>query len=305
MSKNSEQNPAQKKRTRDVIEETFARYEPKEETPPLPKIEEPPSRVVSGEKVHEPLMTQPQPEASPKIVSTGIPGIDAALGGGIPSHSLILICGEVGSNHDVFTHQILYNHTQENGKTAYYLAETLSVDIQEQMEKFNWTIKDALNSENWKFIDMHTPDLQQLANLYPKRLTDKTTIKLTPQLNTLKTDLLTKTKEGYWTAIELGHLLSTYDTKELINLMLYWRATTRTHGGLHFALLPTGVHPETQINALKNIADGVIEFSLKQGPHEFENNLTIKKMKNLLKPLILTFTTDENGINIDTAARIT
>jgi len=289
-----------------VIEETFARYEPKEETPPpLPKIGEPPQRVPREEKQEpEQLMTKTE-NAAQKIVSTGISGIDAALGGGIPDHCLILICGEVGSNYDVFTQQILYNHTLENGKTACYLAETLSIDIQEKMEKFNWTIKDAVNSENWKFIDIQTPDLQQLADLSPKRLTNRNSIKLTTGLNALKTDLLTKTKEGYWTTIELGHLLSNYDTKEISNLMLYWRAVTRTHGGLHFAVIPIGIHAENQINALKNLADGVIEFTLKQGPHEFENNLTIRKMKGLLKPLVLTFTTDENGINIDTAARIT
>ncbi|MGF3522336.1 MAG: ATPase domain-containing protein, partial [Candidatus Bathyarchaeia archaeon] len=239
MSKNSD--AAQKKRTRDVIEETFARYEPKEETPPLPKISEPqPPRAPSiAEAPQEQLMTQTEP-TEPQIVSTGISGVDAALGGGIPDHSVILICGEVGSNHDVFTQQILYNHTLENGKTAYYIAETLSVDIQQQMEQYNWTIKDAVNSQNWKFISMQTPDLQQLTQLYPKHLTEKNTLKLTPQLNTLKTDLQTKTKQGHWTTIELGHLLSTYDTKEITNLMLYWKATARTHGGIHFALLPTG-----------------------------------------------------------------
>lgn len=304
MSKNSSADAAQKKRTRDVIEETFARYEPKEEAPPLPKISEAPLQRVPSQAQEQQLMTQTEP-AAPKLVSTGISGVDAALGGGIPDHSVILICGEAGSSHDVFTQQILYNHTLENGKTAYYLAETLSVDIQQKMEQFNWTIKDALNTETWKFIAMHTPDLQQLADLYPKNLTEKNTIKLTPQLNTLKTDLLTKTKEGHWTTIELGHLLSNYDLKEITNLMLYWKATARTHGGLHIAQLPLGTHPETQINTLKNIADGVIEFHLKEGPHEFENNLTIRKMKNLLKPLILTFTIDQSGIVIDTAARIT
>lgn len=299
MSKNKDSDAGQRKRTRDVIEETFARYEPKEEVPQIPNIGEPPRGVPSREKEQESLMTSYQ------MVTTGIAGIDTALGGGIADHSLILICGETGSNHGVFTQQILYNHSMENGKTAYYLAETLSIDIQENMEQFNWNLKDFLNRGIWKFVDMRTPDLQQLADLSPKALSDKSSIKLTPGLNSLKTDILTKIKEKHWTAIDLNHLLFNYDLKEIISLLLYIRAAIRIHGGIHFILLPTGIHSENQVNALKNVVDGVIEFRLREGPHEFENNLTIRKMKRLLNPLVLPFTTSETGIVIDTAARIT
>jgi KaiC/GvpD/RAD55 family RecA-like ATPase len=52
------------------------------------------------------------------------------------------------------------------------------------------------------------------------------------------------------------------------------------------------------------MADGVLEFSLREGRHEYETVMSIKKLRNLRKPVMLPFTVEENGITIETASRI-
>ncbi len=305
MSKNSGSNEKDK-RIRDVLEETFARYEPKETTPSIPNLREEASRSPSREAQPERLMTVKVTEPpSPKNVNTGIAGLDNILNGGIADRSLIIVSGETGSHYNTFIQQILFNHVIENGKAVYYLAETLSMDIRQEMSQFSWNLQDFLVKGSWAFANLRTQDLHQLAELAPEILSDGITVKMAQGLNALKTDLLMKIKEGRWTVLELGHLLLQYDLKEVMELMMYWRAAIRVYGGLHFAILPSGILPETHINALQHLADGVLEFRLKEGHHDFEMVMAVRKLKHLLKPLMLTFTTEENGINIETAARIT
>ena len=303
MGENIDTRETQKRRTRDVLEETFKRYEPKEETSPFTTAAEETRRTHSVEKASETLLS-PTEIPSPKTINTGMAGLDVVLGGGVTDCSLILVSGETGSHYETFVQQILYNHAIENGKTAYYIAETLSMDIQQEMNQFSWNLKDYINTNNWTFINLRTKNLQQLADLSPKILSDNSNVQLTQGLNNLKTDLLNKIKEKNWTTLELNHLLQYYDQKEIIDLMLYWRAAIHIYGGVHFAILPLDVHPENHVNALKNVADAVIDFRLREGPHDYETVMTIRKMRHLLKPLMIPFTTQQNGIVIETAARI-
>ncbi len=226
------------------------------------------------------------------------------LGGGLSDRSLILVFGEPGSYHDTFIQQLLYNHVADQGKVGYYNIQTLSSDIRFEMEKFNWNLEEALASNDWVFVNLRTEELQQLADLAPSVLSDEYSVKLTRNLSPLKNDLLDRIKQDRWTSLEMSQLLLNYDLKEITDLMLYWRAAIRVYGGLHFAYLPTGVHSENQVNALKTIADGVLEFTLREGRHEYETVLAVKKLRNLRKPLMLPFTVEENGITIETASRI-
>ena len=302
MIKSADSQP--RRTTMDTLEETFKRYEPKEEIPTFPEIGEEAQRIPSVEKAAEkPQTITLLPPL--KLVNTGIPGLDNVLDGGIADRSLILVCGETGSHHNTFIEQILYNHAIENGKATYYNTETLSIDIRQEMEQFGWTLQDFLKRGTWTFTNLRTTDLQQLSALMPKMLSDDQNIQLATNLSNLKNDLLTKIKTNHWTTIELNHLLLNFNLKEVIDLMLYWRAAIRLFGGLHFAVLPIGVHPDNQIKAIESVADGVIEFHLREGPHDYETTMSIRKTKNMLKPLILPFTVSESGINIETAQRIT
>ncbi|MCD6465085.1 hypothetical protein J7L27_01805 [Candidatus Bathyarchaeota archaeon] len=236
--------------------------------------------------------------------STGIVGLDGFLGGGLLDNSLILVCGEVGSRHKTFVHQILFNHVAEDGKAAYYLAENMSIDILLEMRRFGWLLQDHLSRKSWIFVKMKTSSLQDLSNLAPKLLEEEHSVNLAPGLKELKDDIHAKVEENYWTAIELNYILLNFDLKEIMDLLLYWRTVARMYGGVHFAILPLGIHPENHVNLIKDIADGVLEFILRRSDRRYENLMIVRKMKFLPRPLMLNFTVRENGINVETTARI-
>jgi len=276
------------------IEETFSRYEEGGETPPASvQLDEEPAdapKVAIQEQV-------------PSIHPTQIRGLDNLIGGGLPSNSLILVTGNIGSNYSTFIEQILFKYLSSDGKVAFYTSETPSREIEREMESFNWSINRHLESGKWVFIDVLTPDLQSLAELAPEGF-NNLRVNLSGSLSPLKTDILDKVKENRWTVINLSHMLHTYDLKEVMELLLYWRTVAKTFGGIHFALLPQDVHPEQHVNALKNLADGVIEFQLREGQRDYESFISFQKLRTLRKARRLQFNVTEEGIVIETAERI-
>lgn len=275
-------------------EEDFNRYERPEEPPQLPMVEV---------KETKPSPRAEQPTPAPRIIPTRIPGLDNLIIGGLPNISLILVVGTIGSNYTTFIEQILYNHLSGGGKVAYYTAETSSLDIMQEMESFGWSLRRFLTGGQWLFVDVLTPDLQRLAELAPEGFNMLRVI-ITGSLNSLKSDLLGKIKEDRWTVLHLSHILHNYDLKEVMDLLLYWRTAVRAYGGIHFAILPSGVQPNTSVNALKNIADGAIEFQLREGPRDYEGALIIQKLRGLHTARRVAFTVMEEGISVETAERI-
>lgn len=295
----------------DEIRRTLARYEARRTGPEPPTLPTSPSPAAKAAEEEAPAVVEGAPSIAPQIeipppslVETGIPGLDAILGGGLPDHSLILVLGEPGSHYNTFVSQVLYNYVYEGGKVAYYVAETLNTDIMQDMSHFGWDLKEYLNRGSWVFVNLRTSDLQELAALSPRVFSQGFTISLTRGLNSLKTDLLTKIKEDRWTVLELSHILHHFNLDEVMSLILYWRMAMRLYGGLHFAVLPLGVHPENVLNALKHLADGVLEFRLREAPRAFDTLMIVQKLRGFRRPLLIAFTVEEDGIVIETAARI-
>jgi len=270
--------------TRRMLAETFSRFE--EERP---------------EAARGALLVE-KPEA--RIYPTGIPGFDSLLDGGIPSRSLLLLIGEVGAHHRTFLHQLLYNHILDGGKVAYYPVEFTPAEVQEDMSVFGWELKSHLTSGAWSFISVLTPELQTLAAVSPS-FQSILKVELARTLNPLKTDVLSKIKEGRWTAVELSYLLRTFGLKEVVDFTLYWKRAIVAFGGVHFAMLPMGVHSEEEVNTLRYLADGVLEFSLREGVRELEGSIVIRKMrKTYQRGKIIPFMVSETGIAVETAERI-
>jgi len=297
MSEGSSSAEKSAKKIRDRMEETFARYEPREETPQLPHITEETPRTVE-------TAVAPQEAGRARQIETGIAGLDALTEGGLPSNSLILVLGEPGSHYDTFVRQVLYNHGCRQGKVAYYVAECPSEDVCQQMETFGWDLQQSMARGNWVFVNLRTHDLEEYAMLAPKTTSEGSSLPLTESLNGLKTDLLNKTREKCWTTVELSHLLHQYELIDILNLVIYWRRAIRTCEGIHFALLPLGVHPENAVNALAHAADGVLEFRIQEKPRSFEQTIALRKLMGLRRPLKIPFRVGENGIVFETVARI-
>lgn len=81
-----------------------------------------------------------------QLLPTGVPNLDAALGGGIPLYSLIFIAGPPGSGKTTLAQQILFSHIRNNDTAKTLYCTTLSeptVKIVRYMQQFTFFDADA------------------------------------------------------------------------------------------------------------------------------------------------------------------
>jgi non-specific serine/threonine protein kinase len=237
-------------------------------------------------------------------VKTGIEGLDDVLGGGLPDRSLLFTIGDSGSHYETFVQQILYNHALRGGKVAYYTSEISSLDIQDDMSVYGWNTKEFTKKDSWLFINVQTPDLQELSQLTAFQV-EGPKIALSTTLASLKSDFLARAKDGRWTALHLSHLLLRYDFRDVVDTILYMKLVVRHYRGLHFLIMPMGIHEDQKINALKHLVDGILEFSMQERAREYEGLLTIRKLRRVLhRTRTFPFMVSDKGIYVERAERI-
>lgn len=74
-------------------------------------------------------------------VSTGIPGLDQLIEGGLPQGSVTLVSGDAGTGKTVFCSQFLWNGLQQNQNGLFVTMEEEPVEIQRDAASFGWTFE--------------------------------------------------------------------------------------------------------------------------------------------------------------------
>jgi circadian clock protein KaiC len=90
-------------------------------------------------------------------VSTGVPGLDAVLGGGIPSRSITVIAGEPGSGKTILALQLLFAAARRGLRSIYFstLSEP-SIKLIRHMQGFRFFDADLLD-DRIALVDIGTP----------------------------------------------------------------------------------------------------------------------------------------------------
>jgi len=94
-------------------------------------------------------------EAQVPRVSTGVPGLDEMLGGGMPKGSILLVCGGPGVGKTILTLQYMMAAVRRGEPCVY-------VSLEESMEKkvqnaaaFGWDVRAAINEGKVDVMDVY------------------------------------------------------------------------------------------------------------------------------------------------------
>ena len=86
-------------------------------------------------------------------IKTGIPGMDAILGGGIPKTQLALITGTSGTGKTTFCTQFIHEGIKRfNDRGVYLSFEEPASSIKENIKEFGWDLDSLEKSGSFSFI---------------------------------------------------------------------------------------------------------------------------------------------------------
>lgn len=232
-------------------------------------------------------------------------GFGYVLGGGFPIDAVYLMTGEPGTFYATFAQQALFNAVGKGQKVVYYTAEAGSADIQQDMATFRWAIDDYMDNGSWIFTRMVPPQLKAIVNDAPEDPREKRLDLLPNSLSALKGDFVERLVEDRWSAVSLSYLMKCYPTQEIIDFVMYMVNVAHKMGGIHFILMPSGIHPDSEINNIKSLVDGVLNFKFAQGFEQAEGEIEIQKLRRVIPKLkVIRHVVQDNGIEIETTARV-
>lgn len=225
-------------------------------------------------------------------LSTGVPGLDEILGGGLPEFSFNLIAGQPGCGKTTLAHQIMFALATPERPAIYFtvLGEPplKMLRYQQQFEFFDTA---AIN-RTIRFVNLSDDAMTGDLNLVLKRITDEVTMHA-PALvfvDSFRSVVLAGETEGN------PHNGLQQFVQELGMLMTSWQATTFLIGE-YFT--------ETDANPVFTVADGLIWLRQSVQRNSMVRKMEIVKMRGQSTlPGLHTFRIGASGIDVFPPAKV-
>jgi KaiC/GvpD/RAD55 family RecA-like ATPase len=213
--------------------------------------------------------------------------------------------GDPGTFYPTFAQQALFNAVKQKTKIVYYNCESSSEDTIQDMQTFKWDISEYVDDGTWVFTRVIPPQLKTIINSTPEDPREQR-IDLPPNsLNALQDDFIERLNEGRWSCLSLSYLMKAYPVNEIVDLVMFWVNAAHKLGGVHFILLPKGIHEDSQVAYIKSLVDGVMSFKFAQGFEQAEGEIDIEKLRRVI-PRVKTIrhAVQDDGLAIETSARV-
>lgn len=242
------------------------------------------------------------------LQTTGVLGLDVQMGGGIPPGTTLLLIAESGAGAEIFTKQFLYGGLM-SGEEAFYFSSDHSIsEIKGDMEQFGWDIEKYEQSQAVEFVDAYTP---RLIGIIPTELQKKMSPKeflkqRVDPMSQLKTTITQSRGPKYRGVLDsISYFIRTYDLNSVIEVIELMSSIGKLTGAIHLVVVGTGLQDDITINTLKYLADGVIEFYVKERGSQIERGLVIRKMRGLIVPnRSISFEITSKGLELETTTRV-
>ena len=227
------------------------------------------------------------PRAAIATLPTGVPGLDAILGGGLPEYSFNLIAGAVGSGKTTLAHQIMFSLATTRRPAVYFTVvgepPLKMLRYQQQMEFFD----PSKLGKSVHFIDLSElvldHDLSQVLAEIARRVEEiNPGVVIVDSFQTV----VRSAQSGSEDSMDLQRFV-----QRLAIYLTTWQATTFLVGDY--------AHFDTMSNPMFTIADGIIALT-----QDVDRNSSVRKL-NVLKsrgqetmPGLHTFRISQQGLHV-------
>lgn len=255
----------------------------------------------SGEKEKEKKAPTPQKGSTRELVTTGMSGLDAQFGGGLPQGALYLITSSPTTATSTFLAQYAAAGLQE-GETVYYFSlEHERSEVEDEIKRF---IKDPGQMENLHLLDGYPRQFRDVPPEARKHLDIPEGEDLLGALEHLL--VAPELKSPVRIIVEsLTELVDQYPTERVFRALRVLRVVMHRLPATAFLTMVSDLHDD-RTNALgKHLADGVVEFHVERKGFGIYPYIAITKMRGVTgSARLLLFKETEAGLWLESTKRV-
>lgn len=236
------------------------------------------------------------------IATTGIAGLDAQLGGGIPRGSTILVIGDPGNGLPLFAEQFAGGGLEAGEDVQYYAYDRPVANLRKSIMSF--ILRGNDKKAQLTIHDGYSPQFGQGsrtrdANALPVTLGDS----LPAMLDTLHSQAADR---PYRFVVEsLSALVRDGNEHEVLDFARNVTYLGHELDGIHMLTLVRGLHPPAFETHLRHLATGVIEFGSERKGFGIYNYLTVTKLLDVRDPVkILLWKETDKGLWFESTKRV-
>ena len=222
-----------------------------------------------------------------RLLQTGVPGLDALLGGGLPELSFNIIGGAPGSGKTTFAQQLMFALASPDCKALFFTAlGEPPVKMLRYQQQFSYFDFDKVDS-SIKFISL-APEVQE--GNYDKILAQIMSEIQTHAPSLIFIDSFRSVIHGAKGDQQEANVLQ-YFVQQLSMLMTGWQATT--------FLIGEYVEKDIDTNPIFTVADGIVWLSQNAQRNAMVRKIQVMKMRGQQqRPGLHTFRISRSGIEI-------
>jgi KaiC/GvpD/RAD55 family RecA-like ATPase len=238
------------------------------------------------------------------IATTGISGLDAQLGGGIPRGTTLLLVSEPGNAIPLFCEQFVGGGLDVGDDAHFFEFDRPVAGIRDRVMSF--VMRGHENKAAFHLYDGFSPQFGQARST---RLRDANAIPLTP-LHALSTMLGALAQQSpqrpYRVVVEsLSSLAREDNERELLEFARNLVFLGHDLGGLHAVGVVKGLHSPDFETRLRHMCGGVLEFGVERKGFGTYNYLYVTKLLNVEDPVkILLWKETEKGLWLESTKRV-
>lgn len=221
-----------------------------------------------------------------RLLRTGVPGLDALLGGGLPEFSFNLIAGTPGSGKTTLAHQVMFAQARPDNRALFFtvLGEP-ALKMLRYQQQFDFFDIDKINN-SIRFINLAEDVLEGGFDRVLARIVEEVA-DYTPSLvfvDSFRSVMLSAETNGG--AIRFQRFM-----QQLGLLMTSWQATT--------FLVGEYILPEVDASPVLTVADGILWLSQNLHSNTMMRKMQVVKMRGQKQvPGLHTFRISDAGIQI-------
>ena len=228
-----------------------------------------------------------------------MPSLDKLLGGGFPGAGTILVIGEPTSSVAVFLRMVTWCFLNLNFECLYWSVDQSADDTRELFRSDNWNLEPFEKKNTFHFHDVFSEGASLLGEKLinePEKI-GKGTFKARTLLTVGRNFSVSAKKRGHERLIILDSMTPLFamaDKRDVFLLSQTFKYGTRFYKVLGFAGLHKGVIDEQTEDTIRQMADGIIEFSYSD-PEKTQEMVKAQKLAGALTDSI-PITIDESGM---------